>query len=89
MEGLIPFAMILVVMYFLLWRPEQQRKQAHDALLASLAKDDKVVTRSGLHGRVAKVTDETVVLEIAKNVVATFDKATIARRVDPSATNDG
>lgn len=71
-----------LVMWFLIIKPQMDEKREHDELVASLAKDDRVVTRSGLHARVVQVQEETVVLEIADKTRVTCDKSSVARRLE-------
>ncbi len=54
---LMPFLLIFGVMYMLLIRPQQKKAKAHQALLKSLKKGDKVITSSGLYGIVVKVSE--------------------------------
>lgn len=77
----IPFVLMLMVFYFLIIRPQVKEKEAHDRLVAGLAKDDEVVTSSGLHGKVVAVADATLVLEIAKNTRVTLDKVAVVRKL--------
>lgn len=66
---LIPFVLILAIMYFLIMRPQQKRARAHAELIKNLRRGDSVVTSGGLIGRVTKVVDDAEVeLEIAPNV---------------------
>ena len=74
------FVAIGAVIWFLILKPEMDKRKAHDKLLGSLAKDDAVVTNSGMHGKVVKVADDTVVLEISDKTKVTIDKMAIARR---------
>ena len=62
---LIFLAAIIVVMWFLLIRPQRQRQAAHRALIAELAPDDEVVTAGGMFGTVRSIADDHVRLEIA------------------------
>jgi preprotein translocase subunit YajC len=62
---LIFLAAIIVVMWFLLIRPQRQRQAAHRALIADLAPDDEVVTAGGMFGTVRSIADDHVRLEIA------------------------
>lgn len=80
-SGLIPIVLILGIIYVLIIRPQQKEQQEHDALIASLAVDDLVVTKSGLHGRIVVVNAETVMIEAADKVRLEFDKAAILRRM--------
>ncbi len=77
-----PLVLILGIFYFLLIRPQQQERNAHDAMLTSLVKGNRVVTTSGIHGRIVAVSDATLVVEIADKTKVTIDKVAIARRLD-------
>jgi len=79
---LIPFVAIALVFYFLVIKPQSDERNAHEALLSSLAKDDEVVTTGGIHGKVVVVGDATVVLEISDKTKITIDKNVVARRAD-------
>ncbi|MEJ0093564.1 MAG: preprotein translocase subunit YajC [Methylocella sp.] len=66
---LAPFALILVIMYFLIMRPQQKRAKEHADLIKNLRRGDTVVTTGGLIGKVTKVVDDAELeLEIAPNV---------------------
>lgn len=81
----LPILLIFGVMYFLVIRPQMQEKGDHDKLVASLAKGDRVVTSSGIHGTVVSVEGDTLSLEIAEKTRITIEKASIARRAgDPA-----
>ncbi len=82
---LIPFVAIALVFYFLVIKPQSDERNTHEALLASLAKDDNVVTTGGIHAKVVVVGDVTVVLEISDRTKITVDKSVVARRADQPA----
>lgn len=66
---LLPFAFVLVIMYFLLIRPQQRRAKAHQELVKNLRRGDIVVMNSGMIGKITKVIDDAEVeVEIAENV---------------------
>lgn len=88
-EQFIPIIAIFALMYFLLIRPQNQERAAHEALVASLAKDDWVVTQSGIYGQIISVADETVVLEIADKTRITLEKKFVARRLEGDARPSG
>ena len=89
-SSLIPMLLVFGVFWFVLIRPQVKEKEAHEALLAGLAKDDQVVTWGGLHGRVVSVADRTVVLEIARGTQITLEKQSVLRKVgDGSAAKSG
>jgi preprotein translocase subunit YajC len=79
---LFPLALIAGIFYFLLIRPQQQQRKTHDAMLTSLVKGNRVVTSSGLHGRIVSVSDATLVVEIGDKTKVTIDKVAIARRLE-------
>ncbi len=68
----------LVIFYLMIWRPQAKRTKEHKNLLSSLQKGDEVVTSGGLAGRVTKVVDDFVVVEVSDNVELKFQKAAIA-----------
>ncbi len=67
----------LVIFYLMIWRPQAKRAKEHKNLLGSLQKGDEVVTGGGITGKVVKVTDDYVVLEVADNVELKFQKAAV------------
>jgi preprotein translocase subunit YajC len=66
--GLMPLILMFVLLYFLMIRPQTKRAKEHRAMLAALQKGDEVVTAGGTLGRVTKVGDNFVSVEIAPNV---------------------
>lgn len=67
--SLLPFALIFVIMYFLILRPQQRKIKEHNELVKNLRRGDTVVTSGGLVGKVTKVVDdEQVEVEIADGV---------------------
>jgi preprotein translocase subunit YajC len=75
---LFPLLLIFVVFYLFLIRPQQKRAKEHEAKIASVQKNDDVVTAGGLMGKVTKVADDHVEVEIAPNVRVKAVKSTIA-----------
>lgn len=84
--GFIPFALIIVVMYFLMIRPQQKKAKEHQAILSRLSKGDKVITAGGFMGIVAKNPGESneIEVDIAKGVTVTMLRASISQVVDSS-----
>jgi preprotein translocase subunit YajC len=76
--GLLPLALIFVVFYFLLIRPQQKRQKEHRELVTALQTGDEVTTAGGLLGKITEVKDSFVQIEIANNVVVTVQKHTIS-----------
>lgn len=77
MANLIPFALIFVVMFFLVIRPQMKQAKARQLALDALKKGDVVVTGGGVIGKVSKLVDDTVVLEIASGVEIKVLRGTI------------
>ena len=67
--SLLPFALIFVIMYFLILRPQQKRVKAHQEMVKNVRRGDTVVTNGGLIGRVTKVVDDNEIeVELADEV---------------------
>lgn len=65
---LLPFALIFVVFYFLLIRPQRQKVKQHQEMVASLRRGDTIVTNGGLIGKIHKVVDDfEVVVDLGEN----------------------
>jgi preprotein translocase subunit YajC len=68
MMTLIPFALIFVIMYFMVIRPQQRKSKEHQELLNKLKKNDEVMTSGGIYGKVVDLKETVVTLEVAPNV---------------------
>jgi len=64
---LMPFALIILVFYFFMIRPQQKQRKKHLEFLSSIKKGDEVVTSSGIIGTVYNVSDRIVTIEIDEN----------------------
>ncbi len=73
----LPLIAIFIIFYFLLIRPQQRRAKDHRALIDGVKRGDTVVTGGGLIGKVIKVEDAEVEVEIAANVKVRVIKSTI------------
>ena len=77
--SLLPFALIFVIMYFLILRPQQKRVKTHQEMVKNVRRGDTVVTNGGLIGRVAKVVDDhEIEIEIADDVRVRQQRSMIA-----------
>ncbi|MEF9674432.1 MULTISPECIES: preprotein translocase subunit YajC [unclassified Pseudomonas] len=68
----------LVIFYLMIWRPQAKRAKEQKNLLGNLAKGDEVVTTGGIAGKITKVSDDFVVLEVSDTVEMKFQKGAIA-----------
>jgi preprotein translocase subunit YajC len=83
--SLAPLFLVFIVFYFLMIRPQQRRVKALQASIAAVKKNDQVVTAGGIVGKVTKVEDAFVEVEIAANTRVRVVKATIAEVLNPTA----
>ena len=72
------FGLFIVIFYFLLVRPQQKRAKEQKSLLDSIAIGDEVVTAGGIVGRITKLRDGFVMLNIAEGVEMTLQKSSIS-----------
>jgi len=81
--GMLPLLLIVVVMYFLMIRPQQKKQKAHQAMISAVKTGDEVVTAGGMYGTVAGVDDRknTVYLKVSNDVKIKIDRFSIARVV--------
>ncbi|ETD68497.1 preprotein translocase subunit YajC [Pelistega indica] len=66
LAGLLPIILMFVVLYFLMIRPQMKRQKEHRALVEGLKKGDEVITAGGLLGKVSRVTDNYIAIEVAQ-----------------------
>ncbi|MDP3036966.1 MAG: preprotein translocase subunit YajC [Rhodocyclaceae bacterium] len=64
--GLLPIILMFVVLWFLMIRPQMKKAKEHQKLVSELAKGDEVVTQGGLAGKIVKVGENYVTLEVAE-----------------------
>jgi len=81
----IPLVLVFVIFWFLLIRPQQKRMKEHQAEIAAVKKGDRVVTGGGLIGKVTKVGDTEVEVELGPNIRVQALKSTLSQVVDPTA----
>ncbi len=76
---LIPMIFIFVLFYFLLIRPQEKRKRMHASLISGIKKGERIITNSGLFGKITAIKDDdTITLQIADGVEVKVLKASIA-----------
>jgi len=71
-------AMVVAVMYFLVFRPQNKKAQEQAKMLSALKRNDEVVTTGGIIGRIHEVGDKVLTLEIAPNVRVRVERAQVA-----------
>jgi preprotein translocase subunit YajC len=66
--SLLPLILMFVVLYFIMIRPQMKRQKEHKAMVDALAKGDEVVTAGGLYGKISKVGESNLHIEVAEGV---------------------
>ena len=74
----LPLILIFAIMYFLVLRPQQRRVKEHREMVTNVRRGDVVVTAGGLVGKVTKVDEGEITVEIAENVRVRVVKSTLA-----------
>ena len=80
-------ALIFIVFYFLLIRPQQKRQKEHAAMLKTLTSGNEVITTGGLMGTVTSVTEHYAAIEISEGVEIKIQKSSVSAIV-PKGTID-
>lgn len=75
----VPIILIFVIMYFLMIRPQQKKLKEHRAMIDALRRGDQVVTSGGMIGKVVKVGDAEIEVELAPNVKVRVVRNTVAQ----------
>lgn len=73
-----PIALMLLIFYLLLYRPQKKARQERDAMLSSLKVGNRVITIGGMYGTITALTDEIVTLKIADNVEIEMARGSIS-----------
>lgn len=78
-EMFIMIGIFFAIMYFMIIRPQQKRAKEHQSLIGSLSKGDEVETTGGMLGKIAKVGDNSLHIEISEGVTIRLQKNSIAK----------
>ena len=87
-----PLVLLFVLFWFMIIRPQQRRQREHRETIEKVKRGDTIVMSSGMIGKVVRVEDQEVGVEIAQGVTVKVVKAMIAdvrARGEPAAANDG
>lgn len=82
---MLQFLPILVIVYFLIIRPQRQRQKETEKMLKAITKGDRVVTSGGIMGTVVGIDDSKAVLRIADQVTVEFTKGSIVQKLGGDA----
>lgn len=81
--GFLPIVLIILIFYFLLYRPMRKRQRNLEAMVASLKNGDKVITSGGIYGTISGIKDHTVMLKVADQSRIEVAKSAIAALQSP------
>jgi preprotein translocase subunit YajC len=73
----LPIVLMFVVLYFLMIRPQMKRQKEQKAMIDALAKGDEVITAGGILGKVSKVTEAYVTVEVSDGTEIVMQKASV------------
>ena len=76
---LLPLVLMFVVLYFIMIRPQMKRQKEHKAMIDALAKGDEIVTTGGLIGRVAKMGESLLQVEVANGVELQVQRSAVVQ----------
>lgn len=79
--GMLPFIMIIFIIYFLMIRPQSKKAKQHQLMLAELKKGDKIVTVGGIYGTVVEVREKTFLIKVSNNTEMEFLKTSVSEKI--------
>ncbi|MEX2131048.1 MAG: preprotein translocase subunit YajC [Pseudohongiellaceae bacterium] len=78
---------MFLLFYLILWRPQSKRAKEHRELISAISKGDEVMTSGGIIGRVTRVSDDYIAVEISKGVEIRLQKSSVSAAL-PKGTID-
>ena len=77
--SMLPLVLMFVVLYFIMIRPQMKRQKEHKSMIEALAKGDEVVTSGGMLGKVTKLSESFVSLEVAGNIELQVQRSAVVQ----------
>ena len=77
--SMLPLLLLFVVLYFVMIRPQMKRQKEHKAMIDALAKGDEVATVGGLLGKISRIGDTTLGLELATGVEVHLQRSAVVQ----------
>ncbi len=77
--GMLPLVLMFVVLWFVMIRPQMKKAKEHKAMIDALAKGDEVATAGGVLGKVAKLGDSFITLEISAGVEVQLQRSAVVQ----------
>ena len=76
-KSLLPFALMFIVLYMFMIRPQIKKQKSEKKFQSEIGKGSKVVTTSGIHGKIVEINDKTVVIETGAGKIK-FEKSSLS-----------
>jgi preprotein translocase subunit YajC len=77
--SMLPLILMFVVLYFVMIRPQMKKQKEHRSMIDALAKGDEIVTAGGMIGKVTKLGESYVSVELAQGVEAQFQRSAVVQ----------
>jgi len=77
--GMLPLVLMFAVLYFVMIRPQMKKQKEHRAMIDALAKGDEVVTAGGLLGRISRIGDSHIGVELAAGVEEQMQRSAVVQ----------
>ena len=87
LTGMLPLVLMFVVLYFVMIRPQMKKQKEHRAMIDALAKGDEVATAGGMLGKVTKLGDAYLTLELTPGVEVQLQRSAIVQVLPKGAIN--
>jgi preprotein translocase subunit YajC len=82
LSSLLPLAILFLIFYFLVIRPQQKQAKEHKAMIDSLAKGDKIITNGGLYAEVVKAEEDFIKVKLNDDVIVKIQKEFVSKKID-------
>jgi len=79
LTGMLPLVLMFVVLYFVMIRPQMKRQKEHRAMIEAIAKGDEVVVGGGMLGKVSRMSEQYLYVEIASGVEVQIQRAAVVQ----------
>ncbi|MFO7811210.1 MAG: preprotein translocase subunit YajC [Candidatus Delongbacteria bacterium] len=83
--SMIPFILIIFIIYFLMIRPQSKKAKQHQKMISELVKGDRIVTIGGIFGTVIEVREKTLLIKISNNTEIEILRSSVAEKVNETA----
>ncbi|MDR1581465.1 MAG: preprotein translocase subunit YajC [Synergistaceae bacterium] len=77
---MMPIGLMIVILYFLVYRPQKKKQQQHDQMISSISRGDTVITAGGFFGKVLDILDDSYILELDAGVKARILKGSVQNK---------